>query len=195
MQLVALMSWVEGSFCAFWMLALEQQFHNTATSFFYTNIDDHDIRRGDMGWILAWWWRPVASKVALDLPHWAMCSAQYRLIRMAIKMACESGAFFSVVNFISCITIAKWPCYGPLKIKPGYNTVCYYYALIYSVYYDGPPTAMNAVLVVTVDDGQAIAVIIERQGKKVSSLFYWFYQNPSTTALPNPLCRGSRGCC
>ena len=186
MQLVALMSWVEGSFCAFWMLALEQQFHNTATSFFYTNIDDHDIRRGDMGWILAWWWRPVASKVALDLPHWAMCSAQYRLIRMAIKMACESGAFFSVVNFISCITIAKWPCYGPLKIKPGYNTVCYYYALIYSVYYDGPPTAMNAVLVVTVDDGQAIAVIIERQGKKFL---------PSTTALPNPLCRGSRGCC
>jgi hypothetical protein len=45
-------------------------------------------------------------------------------------------------------------------------------ARIYSVYYDGPPTAMNAVLVVTVDDGQAIAVIIERQGKKISSLFY-----------------------
>jgi hypothetical protein len=46
---------------------------------------------------------------ALDLPHWAMpmCSAPYRLIRMAIKMASEAAAFFSVVDYLSCITVAK----------------------------------------------------------------------------------------
>jgi hypothetical protein len=33
--------------------------------------------------------------------------APYRLIRMAIEMACKAGACFSVVDFMSCITIAK----------------------------------------------------------------------------------------
>jgi len=68
----------------------------------------------------------VASRVALDLPYWAMRSASYRLIRMAIEMARKAGPFFSVVNFMSCITIAKRPCYGPLKIKPSYINVHYY---------------------------------------------------------------------
>jgi hypothetical protein len=45
--------------------------------------------------------------VALDLPYWAMCSAPYRLIRMAIEMASESAVFFSVVDYLSCITVAK----------------------------------------------------------------------------------------
>jgi hypothetical protein len=34
---------------------------------FYTKIDDHGIRRGDTGQILARWQSPVASKVALDM--------------------------------------------------------------------------------------------------------------------------------
>jgi hypothetical protein len=68
----------------------------------------------------------VASRVALDLLYWAMRSALYRLIRMAIEMASEVGAFFSVVDFLSCITVAKRPCYGPLKIKPSYIIVHYY---------------------------------------------------------------------
>jgi hypothetical protein len=33
-----------------------------------------------------------------DLPYWAMHSASYRLIRMAIEMASKVGAFFSVVD-------------------------------------------------------------------------------------------------
>jgi hypothetical protein len=37
---------------------------------------------------------------------------------MAIEMAREAGPFFSFVDFMSCITVAKQPCYGPLKIKP-----------------------------------------------------------------------------
>jgi hypothetical protein len=51
----------------------------------------------------------VQWRVALDLPYWAMCLAPYRLIRMAIEMASESAAFFSVVDYLSLssITIAK----------------------------------------------------------------------------------------
>jgi hypothetical protein len=42
---------------------------------------------------------------------------------MALEMARDAGACFSVVDFMSCITVAKRPCYGPLKIKPGYIIV------------------------------------------------------------------------
>jgi hypothetical protein len=45
--------------------------------------------------------------VALNLLYWAMRSASYRLICMAIGMAHEGGAFFSVIDFMSCITVAK----------------------------------------------------------------------------------------
>ncbi len=96
------------------------QRHN---SIFYAEIDDHGVRWGDTGRILARWRHSVASRVALDLPYWAMCSALYRLTRMAFEMAREAGACFSVVNFMSCITVAKQPCYGPLKIKPSYIIV------------------------------------------------------------------------
>jgi hypothetical protein len=77
---------------------------------FYTEIDDHGIRRGNTGRILAQWQHPVASRVALDLPHWAMRSALCKLIRMAIEMASEVGAFFSAINFMSCINVVKQPC-------------------------------------------------------------------------------------
>jgi hypothetical protein len=38
-------------------------------------------------------WHMVASRVALDLPYWAMHLASYRLIRMAIKTTSKGGAF------------------------------------------------------------------------------------------------------
>ena len=68
----------------------------------------------------------MAPRVALDPPYWAMCLASYRLIRMAIEMAGKVGAFFSVVDLMSCITVAKRPYYGQLKINPTYNIVVYY---------------------------------------------------------------------
>jgi hypothetical protein len=80
------------------------QRHN---SIFYTKIDDHGIRWGNTGQILAQRQRSVASRVALDLLYWVMHSAPYRLIRMAIEMASEAAAFFSVVDYLSCITVAK----------------------------------------------------------------------------------------
>ena len=66
----------------------------------------------------------MASRVALDLPHWAMHSAPYRLIRMAIEMASEGGAFFSVVDYLSCITVAKEHNSSHYKIKQSYSIVC-----------------------------------------------------------------------
>jgi hypothetical protein len=73
---------------------------------FYAKINDHGVRWGDTGRILTRWRRPVASRVALDLPYWAMRSAPYRLIRMIIEMASKSDAFFSVVDYLLCITVA-----------------------------------------------------------------------------------------
>ena len=73
------------------------QRHN---SIFYAEIDDHDVRRGDTGQILAQWRRLMASRVALDLLLWAMRSALYRLIRMAIEMASEVGAFVCHRRFV-----------------------------------------------------------------------------------------------
>jgi hypothetical protein len=90
------------------------------------SIDNHGICRGNTGQILARWQHPVASKVALDLPYWVMHPALYRQICMAIEMAREAGPFFSFVDFMSCITVAKRPCYGPVKIKPSYIIVDYY---------------------------------------------------------------------
>jgi len=52
-----------------------------------------------MGQIIAQWWHPVASKVALDMLHWAMCLALHWRIVIAIEMAGEGGAFVSVVDF------------------------------------------------------------------------------------------------
>jgi hypothetical protein len=39
--------------------------------------------------------------------YWVMRSAPYHLIRMAIEMASKAAAFFSVVDYLSCITLAK----------------------------------------------------------------------------------------
>jgi hypothetical protein len=71
------------------------QHHNLI---FYAEIDDHGVRRANTGQIIAWWRCPVASRVAVDLLYWAMCSAPYGLICMAIEVARKTGEFF-VVNF------------------------------------------------------------------------------------------------
>ncbi len=62
-------------------------------SIFWAKIDDHDIRQGDTGQILAQWRHLMASRVALDLPSWVMHSALYHLICMAIEMSRGGAAF------------------------------------------------------------------------------------------------------
>jgi len=74
--------------------------------------------------------------------------------------------FLSLI--LSCITVVKQPCYGQLKIKPSYYIVGYY-VLIEFVYYCGPPTAMNAVLAIIANGGQAIVVIIDREAVEINN--------------------------
>jgi hypothetical protein len=76
------------------------QRHN---SIVYAEINDHDVRWGDTGQILAQWQRLMASRVALDQLLWAMHSALHRLIRMAIEMASKVGAFVRCRRFF-CLT-------------------------------------------------------------------------------------------
>ena len=102
-QLAASMSWLEGPFRAYLALSSKSNF-TMPHLIFYAKINDHGICRGNMGQILARWRRPVASRVVLDLPHWAMCSAPQYLIRMAIKMARKAGTIFSVIELMSRIT-------------------------------------------------------------------------------------------
>jgi hypothetical protein len=112
-----------GSVSCLLNVRFETRYPQRHNSIFYTKIYDHGVRWGDTGRILARSRHSVASRVALDLPYWAVCLASYRLTRMAFEMACKAGACFSVVDFMSCITVAKRPCYGPLKIKPSYIIV------------------------------------------------------------------------
>jgi hypothetical protein len=50
-------------------------------------------RWGDMEQVVARWRRPVASEVALDMPHWAMPSVLLRCTAVAIETANGWGAF------------------------------------------------------------------------------------------------------
>ena len=59
-----------GSVSCLLMLASKCDFLTPHSSIFYAEIDDLGVRRGNMGRIIARWWRPVASRVALDLPWW-----------------------------------------------------------------------------------------------------------------------------
>jgi len=59
-----------------------------------------------MAWALTRWLHPVALSEALDVLYQAMRPALYRRIRMAIKIASNSPAFFVVTDSLLPITIA-----------------------------------------------------------------------------------------
>ncbi len=50
-------------------------------------------RQGNTGQVVIRWRRPVASKVALDMPHWVMSSVLPWRTAFVIKIACSGGAF------------------------------------------------------------------------------------------------------
>ncbi len=50
-------------------------------------------RWGDTEQVVTRWRRPVASEVALDMPHWAMPSVSLRRIRKAFKTGRDGCAF------------------------------------------------------------------------------------------------------
>ncbi len=66
---------------------------------------------------------------------------------------------FVIVNLLSCITVAKQPCYGQLKINLSHTIIVCYYVLIYLVLFGHPPMAMDAVLATIANCGQPIFVI------------------------------------
>ncbi len=49
--------------------------------------------RGSTEQVVAQWWHPEASGVALDMLHWAIQAALQPCIYMAIEAACNRGAF------------------------------------------------------------------------------------------------------
>ncbi len=49
--------------------------------------------RGDTEQVVAQWWRLVALMKTLDLLHWRMRAVLHRYTAMAIKKACDGGAF------------------------------------------------------------------------------------------------------
>ena len=55
-----------------------------------------------LGIILAQWWRPVASREALDLLHQAMRAVTYRRIAMAIETASFAGVFVDCCLYACC---------------------------------------------------------------------------------------------
>jgi hypothetical protein len=60
---------------------------------------DPIVCRDDMEKILARWRCPVASSEALDPLHWAMYAALHRRIIAAVKMSCNGGVLFCIVDF------------------------------------------------------------------------------------------------
>ena len=61
----------------------------------YCCVDCHPCGcRGDMEQVVARWQHPVAFGEALVMLHWAMRSILRRHTAMAIKIACNGGAFF-----------------------------------------------------------------------------------------------------
>jgi hypothetical protein len=66
---------------------------------FYPEIDDHGVRQGNTGQVIAQWRRPVASKVALDMLRWAMHSSLHRRIIMAVKWPMTEAHLFIVTAY------------------------------------------------------------------------------------------------
>jgi hypothetical protein len=56
-------------------------------------------RWGNTEWVVTQCRRPVASRVALDMPHRAMPCSLLQRICMAIKMACNGGTFVRHCQF------------------------------------------------------------------------------------------------
>jgi hypothetical protein len=63
---------------------------------------------GNTEQVVAQCWRPVASRVALDMLHWEMPSVLLRRIRKAFKTGRDGGGFVCHRQFLLLtITVAK----------------------------------------------------------------------------------------
>ena len=109
-----------GSVLCLLSASFEKRFNN-ATTWFFT---PKSMTMASAGEIRGEWRHPVASRVGLDLRHHTAWSA------WPSKWPAKQVNFFSVIDFVSSITVADWPCYGLLKIKPSYAIIQYYVFLV-----------------------------------------------------------------
>ncbi len=87
----------------------------------------------------------VTSCEALDLLHWAMWAVVYRLIAIAIKMACDGGTFARHHRLFAWRNRSQRPCYCPFKLMRSYNINLIGNISLFTSYWP-PPTTMEAVL-------------------------------------------------
>ena len=73
---------------------------------FLTEIVDHGGRRRDAMRALAQWWYPVSLSEAQDVLHRAMHPTSHHRNLMSIKIACDSPAFFVVVDLLFAYNVS-----------------------------------------------------------------------------------------
>ncbi len=79
---------------------------------------------GDTKQVVAQCRRPLASGVAVDMPHWATPPVLLRRTAVAIKMAGGWGALFAATTFFVCCNCSLRPWYGQLKQTASQIIVC-----------------------------------------------------------------------
>jgi hypothetical protein len=97
---------------------------------------------------------PVASGVALDMPHRAMPSVSLRHASWPSKRPADKVHSFVTVAFVINNNRSQRPCYGPLKLKLRHSNI-YYNVLSLLLCFWHPPTTMDAILASIVTGGQA----------------------------------------
>jgi hypothetical protein len=100
------------------------------------------------------WRPPVASIVAQGILHWVMCLVLHWWIAKSSKGPAKEVHLFAIIDFLSCITLAKRPCYGRLKIKPSHSIIRSFVLDLFVSFWMQPAT-MNAVSATIVTSVQA----------------------------------------
>jgi hypothetical protein len=101
-------------------------------------------RWGNTEQIVARCWRPVASGVALDMPHWAMPSVLLRRTAEPSKWPADRVHLFVIIDFVINNNHSQRPCYGPLKLKLSHSNI-YYNVISLLLCFGCLPTTMDTV--------------------------------------------------
>ncbi len=111
-------------------------------------------RWGNTEQVVAWCQRPVASGVALDMPHWAMPSVLLRRIHKAFETGHNGGAFVCHHQFVIDHNRSKITCNSQYKLKLRHSDI-YYNIISLLLCFGCPSTTMDAVSATIVNGGQA----------------------------------------
>ncbi len=111
-------------------------------------------RWGDTEQVVARCQRPVASRVALDMPHQAMPSVLPGRTAVAIKTANKGGHSFVIINFVINHNHSYITFYNQYKLKLKRRHI-YYNVINLLLCFGRPPTTMDAISATIVAGGQA----------------------------------------